>query len=290
MKSLRYLIPAVGFLALIVLFLLMPEIPSMGCQSCSSNGPYIPLIGAAYFSVLIILSLLFLSFPGRTFARGGLTWAALLALVMTYLKLPGWCPLCLIAHACHILIWWLWLISPVKEETGSHRKEGWCLLLFAPLAVVALFSSLNLTFMAYNFKNNRHVSLQRGDDVPFFSLKTSEGRTLTHIDVGDGLILNFVSPGCSHCQEQLEVLKAAGDELALSSYRFIHISSALSTDLIQAYPAADWVEDQEGHLRKLFKVSGYPTMFVIGRNGKISQVIPGVPDQLKTDLIANLKP
>jgi hypothetical protein len=57
---------------------------------------------------------------------------------------------------------------------------------------------------------------------------------------------------------------------------------------MESAPAADWVEDKDGALRELFKVFGYPTMFVIGKDGKISQVIPGVPDQLKASLLSKL--
>ena len=38
----------------------------------------------------------------------------------------------------------------------------------------------------------------------------------------------------------------------------------------------------------IFKVSAYPTIFVIGPDFKIAQIIPGVPDQLKTILLTTL--
>ena len=40
------------------------------------------------------------------------------------------------------------------ERNPVKPSGGWCLTLFAPISVVALFSCLNLTFMAYGFRNH----------------------------------------------------------------------------------------------------------------------------------------
>lgn len=279
MRQLRFAVPVLGAFALIALFLMLPEAPSIGCKACSSGNPYTPLIGAGYFSTLIALSLLFPSFPSLYVARGGLTWAVLLALVLTYIHLPGWCALCLVGHACNILMWTIWAMVPAVKSEGGGRRERLYMMLFAPVSVVALFSCLNLTFMAYGFKMSRNVpisGLHLGDKAPIFMTKTIEG----------GYVINFVSPGCSHCKEQLEVLNTAAEQM--DSHRFINVSSVLSDELVQHSPAAEWVEDKEGDLRKLFKVSGYPTLFVVGADGKIVQIISGVPEQLKAYLITSL--
>lgn len=294
MKPLRYLVPVLGFLALVALFLMLPEAPSIGCKSCSAKDPYLPLIGAGYFSGLIALSLLFPTFPGGFVARAGLTWAVLLAVVLTYIHLPSWCVLCLIGHACNILIWVIWMRVPAvkNSQPTSIRKERLCLILFIPFTVVALFSCLNLTFMAYGFKAHRNIlgtSLRLGDKVPHFSARTMHGRPITSMEASQagGIIINFVSPDCPHCKEQLQVLNTVVDQLAGNSYRFINVSSALPPELLHYSPSAEWVEDKEGSLRKLFKVSGYPTLFMVGANGKVAQVIPGVPEQLEVNIMTN---
>jgi thiol-disulfide isomerase/thioredoxin len=299
MRQLRNWVPVLGILALAALFLKLPETPEvlrvLACKTCSSSEPYLPLIGAGYFAILVTVSFLFPAFPGPQVARGGLIWAVLLAAALTYLNRPGVCPLCLIGHACHILIWIIWNFAPpaANESRTSAFRERLCLTLFAPISVVALFSGLNLTFMAYGFKFNHSIlasSLQPGDALPAFTAETTTGRSLTNTSAAAtaGIVINFVSPGCPYCEQQLPVLNTVAAQLAKGSYRFINISPAAPPDLLQRAPATEWVEDKEGALRELFQVSGYPTLFVVGTNGKIVQVIPGFTDQLQSYLLTDL--
>jgi peroxiredoxin len=299
MKQLRHWIPFLGMLALAVLFLSLPETPNvfgiLKCKTCASSSPYLPLIGSGYFASLIAISLLFPAFPNSQIARGGLTWAVLLAFVLTYLKLPHWCIACLIGHLCNIVIWTIWLLVPLKENKSSPStfRERLCLTLFAPFSVVALFSCLNLTFMAYGFKTKTHAmasSLQPGDALPAFTIQTTNGHSITNTVAAEniGTFINFVSPACPYCQEQLPIFNTVAKQMASSSYRFINVSPTLSEELIQSSPGTEWVEDRGGQLHKLFKVAGYPTMFIVGKDGKIAQVIPGVPEKLKAYLFDSL--
>jgi thiol-disulfide isomerase/thioredoxin len=299
MKQLRNWVPVLGLLALAALFLKLPEIPevirSFACKTCTSSEPYLPLLGAGYFAVLIAVALLFPAFPGPHIARGGLIWAVLLAGALTYLGLPDWCPACLIAHTCHILMWTIWKTVPPSRQTApvSAFRERLCLVLFAPISVIALFSGLNLTFMAYGFKLTPSAlasGLQPGDALPLFTAETTAGRPVTNTSPTQNTdtILNFVSPGCPYCEQQLPVLNTVATQLAKGPYRFINVSSALPPELTKLAPAAEWVEDKEGKLRELFQVSGYPTLFIIGTNGKITQVIPGAPEQLEARLLTSL--
>src|SRR5277367_351615 len=157
MNKARDWVPVLGLLALVALFLKMPATPDFfsmfHCKTCGTSDPYLPLLGAGYFSVLIAISLLFPSFPGPKVSRGGLTWATLLAVALTYIDMPGWCADCLIGHACNILIWLIWVfISPGEHKPSAATvKERLCLTMFSAISVVALFCCLNLTFMTYGF-------------------------------------------------------------------------------------------------------------------------------------------
>jgi peroxiredoxin len=297
MKRLRYFVPIFGLFALIALFFKLPETPNLfgilGCKTCSVSDPYLTLIGAGYFAALVAVSLLFPSFPGLRTARGGLTWAVLLALSLTYLNLPSLCPECLIGHACNILIWTIWVIVPAKKKiVATTFRERLCVTLFAPISVVALFSCLNLTFMAYDFKTDRNVpamSLQLGDDMPAFVTQTIGGRSISKTDASRNasVIINFISSDCSHCKEQLLILNEVASQLSNGAYRFINVSSSVPNELVQNFSSMEWVEDAQGKLRKLFNVSGYPSLFVVA-NGKIALSIPGVSEQFKEDLLVSL--
>jgi len=252
------IVSLLGLIALVAMFLKLPEV--IGCKSCFSPDPFKPLLAAAYFATLVAFSLLFPA-PNRHLARGGLIGVVLLALILTYLNLPGWCTACLVAHTCNIAIWSIWAIAPPKA--GPNWGPKVCLLLFAPISVVALFSSLNLTFMAYGSKPK--ISLHKGDPIPLASIVTADGRSIA---LTEKMILNFVAPDCPHCKEQLQTLRELPS-------RIVNISPILTPELIQLHPTADWIEDKEGRLQKLFKVHGYPTLYEI-ENQKITRVVLGV--------------
>lgn len=300
-KQFRHWVPVLGIIALIALFLKLPETPNLfgylGCKTCTSSDPYLPLIGAGYFAALIAVSMLFPSFPGPLIAKGGLTWAVLLAAAMTYVNYPGWCPDCLIGHICNILIWTIWVVVPPstkKSNITTSIRERACLAFFAPISIVALFSCLNLTFMAYGFKINRNfsaTSFKVGEAIPPFAMETNENRSFASQDLAQttGIVINFVSTNCPYCKEQLPILNSVAAQLAGGSYRFINISPQVPHELVQLSKETEWVLDKEGKLRDLFKVSGYPTLFIVGADGKIRQIIPGVPSQLKEQLLTALR-
>lgn len=269
-----------------MMFFKLPGLSNLSgalCKSCISIDPYMPLAGSAYFAMLIALSLLFPDFPKSVYmARGGLIWAIALAFFLTYTRWPIWCGACLTAHACHILIWGIWYCVPETKcisnvPTGTRLY----LLLIAPFSAVALFSSLNLTFMTYSIKTPPKIqTLQAGDAVPHFEVKTIEGQTLVNTN-SKGIILNFVSPGCLHCKEQLHILNTLKFD---DTYRFINVSPSLSPEMLQSWKDVEWVEDKDLQLHRLFKVQGTPSIYIMGSNGTIIRVILGVPKHLKNDL------
>lgn len=297
MKYLRHGIPILGFCALIAMFLKLPEPAKffnlLSCQTCSASDPYLPLFGAAYFAGLIAISLLFPSFPRPLMASSGLIWAVLLALVLTYIDFPRVCTLCLVGHICNILIWSIWVVAPPLNSGigNSSIRERLCLLLFAPVSIVALFSCLNLTFMAYGFKSTSVVAaaagLKVGDPTPAFAVQTSEGYIVANTDA-NSMIVNFVSLDCQHCKDQLLSLNSIIPQIKKSACRFLNIAPILPKDVLEYSPDIEWIEDKSGDLRRLFKVSGYPTLFVIGADSKIVQIIPGVDEDLKSLVLASL--
>lgn len=297
MKKIRFLVPLLGIIALIALFLKLPEMPNLfgifKCTTCASNNPYLLFVGVGYFAMIVAVSLLFPTFPKKLVAQGGLLWALLLAGALTYINWPNICIACIICHMCNIVIWSIWTVAPSKENASApFRGQELCLMLFAPISVVALFSCLNLTFMAYGFDNQNLLptALKKGDKIPALTMETSTGLLLdtSKAPSAKGIIYNFISSDCPYCKEQLPILGTVAEQLGTDSYRFINISPKLSPELIQYAPATEWVEDSEGSLRKQFKVAGYPTLFVVKSDRKITKVIPGVSGQWKDALLASL--
>lgn len=282
MKRLRnWGVPLFGLIGLAALFFKLPEAPSLfTCKACAAPDPYLPVLGAAYFTLLIALSFLLPSFPSPRLARGGLVWAVLLAGAMIWIQ---WCPLCLIGHICHIAIWTIWVFQTAAPASEDRFRERIFLIWVAPIAVAALFSALNLTFLAYRSKPRPAYSssyLQKGDPFPEFSAKTEKGRLLTKKTMEPGTVLNFVTPDCPFCEEQLRVLR----QMDLKDW--VNITPVLSPEIAARAPQSDWIEDTGSELAKKFKVRGYPTLFIAGNQGTIAQMILGVPDSFSLQPIS----
>lgn len=286
-NKIRNCIPVLGIIALLAIFLKLPEAQGLfsflSCKACSNSNPYFPLAASGYFAALISISLLFPTFPNPLIARGGLIWSLLLAIPLTLMTLPDWCIPCLIAHACNVLTWTIWTFFPdTTERPYSTVKERLCLLLFGSVAVVAMFGSLNLTMLIYSLKNSPKLtstSLKEGD---YIQIPAFESRLVNDNIQGEKRfrLINFISQDCPYCQEQLAILQASSEQIGQRYKMIMVISPTLQSDLTQQFPLAEWIEDKEGKLRELFKVSGYPTLFVIDNDNKILNIISGASDQI----------
>lgn len=278
MKQLRYTVPFLSLIALISLFFKLPH-----CTTCRSENLLLLFLGIGYFSILFAISLLFPSFPGRYVARGGLLGSILLPISLIWLDgIPNCLP-CTIAHAANIGIWTIWLATPpLQIQTSTPVTERLCLALIVPISVIALFGFLNLSLP----KKRTFIGLSVGETVPVFSYKTLKGEQIANSTQGT-LLINFIAPNCPFCKEQLQILNALAVEFP--NLKWVNVSPILPEEWIASSPSADWIEDKENELRKLFKVYGTPTLFVLSPEGKISKVIPGVPEQMKDYLIASLK-
>lgn len=153
--------PAIfGLITLILLFLKLPAaaeaVGFLHCQVCAQKNPYLVFIGAAYFSAFTATILCFPSLPKRSLKCAGLIWAIGLAIVLIYLS-PTWCFLCLSAHACHILMWIFW--KPTQDVKSVTMGIKLAIIFTAAIAVTALFSTLNFTFLIYKADEKDSVAI-----------------------------------------------------------------------------------------------------------------------------------
>jgi len=139
-----------GIVALILLFFKLPAIAScvglLNCDICTTKTPLVPLLGAAYFSAFVTIIICFPSLPMRILKYCGMIWAIALAIFLFYLK-PSWCFICLAAHLCHLAMWIFW--KPRQEVPNIPVSIRLALVLIAAIAMTALFSALNFTFLKY---------------------------------------------------------------------------------------------------------------------------------------------
>lgn len=284
------------FLSLFALFLLFLKLPkvadSLGlafCSSCQIYSPYIPMLGAAYFSSLGVLILSCRTMPSRNLKVGGVVWAFGLAIFFSWLDQSS-CFLCLGAHALHILLWIFWKPTQKGEEKMLGLKTALCFTSFTSMA--ALFSTLNFTFLVYGlqFKNPLHVLKEGGMITPFVLETIGMGRLSSDsLKNYEGIVLNFVAPGCPHCKEQLPLLSAIADLNQNQSILFVAITPKLDNDLQQLAPILEWAEDQQEHLLEEWSIEGFPTLLLIDSNGRIIKKIAGLPSNFERTLTDSLR-
>jgi len=89
-------------------------------------------------------------------------------------------------------------------------------------------------------------------------------------------------PGGVICQKQLPVLNALATELASGSHRFICLSRKLPPELQRAGQRMGW------QAARAVPGVGLPNPVRAGSEGKILQVIPGVPEHLKMFVLTSL--
>lgn len=291
MTSPRIFIPILGLLALAALFFSLPEIPDFfgifKCKSCVSNHPYMSLIGAGYFTLLITISVLFPQFPSKAIAIGGFIWAASLAVFLTVFQMPKICVLCLFCHVCHVAMWGIWIFASIPSIKMIMGRERLILVLIAPVSIMALFGCMNLTFLIYNLKKNiAHSSsgIQVGDSVSLGnSLKPFEGK------LNENLFINFISPQCPFCLKQLKKIESLLKENQNYPISIINVVPTLPDEITEKYFFMEWISDDSGDLRRQFKLAGVPTLIMLRKDGKILNVLTGINEEFEENFITGLK-
>jgi len=286
--------PLFGLVALILLFFKLPGVPELfgilNCKSCSTTTPYLPMVTAAYFSAFVTCILCFPSLPARPLKYAGIVWALGLAICLTYLS-PTWCWICLGAHTCHVAMWIFW--RPVRVRTEHSVGLKLSLIFTSALAVMALFSTLNVTFLVYGlqFKNPTGSLVKKGSKVKPFALKTIEEKALSNTLLAEfgGTILNFVSSNCPYCKEQVPELDSLALKFQEQGFRFVTISQHVVPELQVLGPNLEWAEDQKRTLFELFGIEGYPTMVLIDSKGVVKTTVAGATSNLEKEVTKELK-
>jgi thiol-disulfide isomerase/thioredoxin len=166
----------------------------------------------------------------------------------------------------------------------------------------AEFASIDVPFYT-----SRQSAVQRtspldlkGKPVPQFELASSNGKSLTNADMlGKVTVLNYFAPNCGFCKKQLPAVESIREDYEAKGVRFVNVSQTMGR-IDKAFSDAQVVAtlkslgaqselftDPKNTLKPLFKVRGFPTMFVVGKSGMIEDVNVGFPKD--GSLITKLK-
>lgn len=281
-----------AFLALTTLFFKLPEVmsvlgPTM-CPTCISalpyaETPYLALIGGGYFAFLLSMLLSSQRFPGKTGTKIGLLFSIGLFVSLTYFS-PELCIVCIFAHLCHILLWscLLWekhAVDTAQENIYSKLSSAFT----AAVSMVALFSTLNITFALYavSSKQVETTFLKPGTKIATTSFMQPD-------TISNALVIGFVSQNCPFCHDALKMLNTLSKEISEKNIRVIAVTQTITQEIQEMAPDIEWKEDPSGQLQQQCGVAGYPSLIVLDHHGTVTESVAGIPNKYDERLLLHL--
>lgn len=133
-----------------------------------------------------------------------------------------------------------------------------------------------------------------GKPAPQFSLNTVEGKPVSSAELAKhpATVLNFVAPNCGYCKRQLPNVEKIRAEYEAKGVRFINMNQTMGKKQYTPEEALDVFKGAGSHMEfayddgnrvgKMFKATGFPTMVVINRDGKVEHVNIGAKADIDT--------
>ncbi len=146
----------------------------------------------------------------------------------------------------------------------------------------------------------RPAEMLVGTKAPDFSIQTTAGKALTSADFGKhpATVLNFVAPNCGFCKKQIPNVDKVRAEYEAKGVRFVNVYQKMgqkdfpveeATDVFkQAGSNLELARDENNTIGTQYKAQSYPTMVVVGKDGKIEHVNIGAKPDIETVLKGQL--
>ncbi len=126
-----------------------------------------------------------------------------------------------------------------------------------------------------------------GLSIPQFTIQTIDKKPVSDEEIQNvpATVLNFVAADCGFCKRQMPQVESIRVEYEKKGVRFINICETLKKKYpIDEIPKmmdangshSELSHDPDNKIGKLFKVTSFPTMFVVRRDGRIENVNVGV--------------
>lgn len=118
-------------------------------------------------------------------------------------------------------------------------------------------------------------ALEVGALAPSFSTQSPEGAPITLESYqGKVLLMNFWATWCGPCRSEMPVFQQLGAKYAPDGFEILALNFGESAETIQRFLTDQQLDlkvgmDVSGKINLAYKVLGYPTTYVIGRDGKI---------------------
>ncbi len=137
-----------------------------------------------------------------------------------------------------------------------------------------------------------------GKPAPKFALRTIDDKTLSSATIKDTVtVLNFFAPNCGYCRKQIPRLETVRAKYADKGVRFVNVSQNMRKPYTQEQVVEKVKElgfhgelaiNHDNSVGKLFGATGFPTMIVLGKTGKVEAKNVGNVADLESRLSGQL--
>jgi len=132
-----------------------------------------------------------------------------------------------------------------------------------------------------------------GKAAPAFSLKTVDGKDIASADFAKhpATVLNFVAPNCGFCKKQVPNVEKIRAEYEAKGVRFVNVVQTMRKeytveDTVDIFKKAgsnlELAKDDGNKVGQMYKATSFPTMVVVGKDGKVSSVNIGAKPNIET--------
>ena len=175
----------------------------------------------------------------------------------------------------------------------------WVVLIIFVFVITSLVYSKYSTKELANQQNTKEITSEIGINstinlmVPDFKLKDLNGKLVNLSDYkGKIVILNFFAVWCKYCKLEMPDLNELNKSLIKENdVILLAVDSEESIDTVKSYLKSNNISmnilmDSDGSVTKAYGITGFPTTFVINRDGTLFRKIPGATNkETLTDII-----
>jgi peroxiredoxin len=186
----------------------------------------------------------------------------------------------------------LWIVVGIAVFSAVYIANS----KFKPLA------ESNLPKQTQNSNTNSDDSLNTSSSTsspdtqkvmaPDFTLDTLDGKSVKLSDYrGKIVILNFWAVWCKYCKQEMPDLNELNKELEKGTDAVIlAVDVQESEDTVKNYLSSNNINlnvlmDRDGSISNMYQVQGYPTTFIINKDGSIYTYIPQMTDKATLNTI-----
>ncbi len=144
----------------------------------------------------------------------------------------------------------------------------------------------------------RPVELLVGKQAPAFAMDTVNGKNFGNADFASNsaTVLNFVAPNCGYCKKQVPRVEPIRKQFESKGVRFVNVVQTMrkkypTDEVVSIYGKLAKMEiahDSENKVGGLFKATGFPTMVIVGKSGKVEAVNVGNMGDLEKRMAGQL--